>query len=150
VIYSLPFFYVTCPEATERFWMVSLLQLMFYVFVMDVSFYGLHRLMHYRSFYTVIHKRHHEFIHPVSMVALYAHPVEHVFVNLFPIMLGPMMWAPSLAVAYLLVIGSTVNTVMLAHSNIKWVGDPHVTHHQTPNKEYGIGLFMDKLFKSHM
>eukprot|EP01016_Furgasonia_blochmanni_P011991 TRINITY_DN1564_c0_g4_i4.p1 TRINITY_DN1564_c0_g4~~TRINITY_DN1564_c0_g4_i4.p1 ORF type:complete len:420 (-),score=102.95 TRINITY_DN1564_c0_g4_i4:330-1520(-) len=64
-------------------------QVVFCMLVEDFLFYWLHRFLHWRKIYQYIHKRHHEFIEPVSVSAEYAHPIEFVLSNLIPTTAGP-------------------------------------------------------------
>ena len=50
-----------------------------------------YRLFHHRALYSRIHKIHHEWTAPVSIAAMYCHPLEHFFVNLLSIMSGPII-----------------------------------------------------------
>ena len=59
--------------------------------VEEIGFYYGHRLMHVPFFYKKLHKQHHEWTAPVSWVAIYADPIEHVACNLAPVMLGPWL-----------------------------------------------------------
>lgn len=53
----------------------------------EVSFYYIHRALHHPSIYVYIHKMHHKYTAPISFAAEYAHPIEHIFANILPIVL---------------------------------------------------------------
>jgi len=60
----------------------------FFLVCREVSFYYSHRLLHHPSIYKYIHKKHHTWTSPVAIAATYAHPLEHVISNIFPLILG--------------------------------------------------------------
>lgn len=68
-----------------------LTQMVFFMVVEDCSFYFLHRLLHTRSLYRLVHKQHHEYTSTIAYAALYAHPVEFVLGNMLPVGLGPKL-----------------------------------------------------------
>lgn len=55
------------------------------IFFEDISFYIGHRISHinhkYLPIYQYIHKWHHEYSYSVSIANQYAHPLEHLLVN---------------------------------------------------------------------
>lgn len=65
-------------------------QLAFCSQVDDFFFYWGHRLAHHKLLYKYIHKRHHEFRHPVAISVEWAHPLEDAFVNTFPTVAGSL------------------------------------------------------------
>ena len=63
------------------------LQFMFFLFMMDMSFYWSHRLLHHPKLYW-IHKQHHQYNITITLAATYAHPIEFIFGNIIPYSLG--------------------------------------------------------------
>nr|XP_006815602.1 PREDICTED: fatty acid hydroxylase domain-containing protein 2-like [Saccoglossus kowalevskii] len=47
----------------------------------EIVFYYSHRLLHHPYLYKRIHKKHHEWTAPFGLVAVYAHPIEHLLSN---------------------------------------------------------------------
>ncbi|XP_039278163.1 fatty acid hydroxylase domain-containing protein 2-like isoform X2 [Nilaparvata lugens] len=60
------------------------------------------RVLLSRLFYKHIHKQHHEWTAPISVTAIYCHPIEHTFSNLLPPFLGVSDRANPLFGAHLL------------------------------------------------
>ena len=58
----------------------------------DTWFYWCHRALHCRYLYKWIHKQHHEFKAPTAVAALYAHPLEDIFVNMGSTVIGPILY----------------------------------------------------------
>lgn len=54
----------------------------------DFAFYWGHRTLHTPFFYKRIHKIHHEFMDSISICSEYAHPIEFLMGNIFPLTLG--------------------------------------------------------------
>jgi len=52
------------------------------LFLEDFGHYCLHRCLHIRSLYPLIHKVHHEYPAPFAMSATYAHPIETMILGL--------------------------------------------------------------------
>ena len=48
-----------------------------------VGFLAIIPLIPKKTLYNFIHKKHHEYDPPIASAALYAHPIEHLCVNLF-------------------------------------------------------------------
>ena len=76
----------------------------------DTWFYWAHRLFHTKWLYKRFHKQHHRFTTPVGISAVYAHPVEDLFVNLGSTFVGPLVF-PSHFVVWILYMGMRFNEV---------------------------------------
>jgi methylsterol monooxygenase len=111
-----------------------------FTLIAEVLFYATHRALHSRLLYG-FHKRHHEFAAPVSVVAVYAHPLEHAFSNLLPVLAGPLLLRSHLFTYWVWLVVATVNTLVV-HSGIDFpVTRFHDWHHEYPRKNFGaIGL----------
>lgn len=53
-----------------------------------VTFYFAHRLFHSKLLYPIFHKQHHEFNGTMGIAAEYANPIEQIFANMIPSLLG--------------------------------------------------------------
>lgn len=74
------------PSAIE-----IILHLIVCMIVEDFCFYWSHRTLHSKFLYKHIHKKHHEFVVPVSIASHYAHPLEFIFGNVLPYGMGPLI-----------------------------------------------------------
>ena len=111
----------------------------------DIIFYTSHRYFHYNKLlYNNIHRKHHEYDPPIAIGALHAHPIEHIFVNLFSTIMPMFIVRSDMIVSIIWTIISSVN-VVVAHSGT-WPNDPHIAHHRYLKCNYGVGLLlMDKV-----
>ena len=77
-----------------------LAQVFIFALADDLAFYVLHRISHIKDkrfpIYQWVHKWHHEFNEPVSIAVSYCHPLEMMFVNLPPTMIGTILLGPKL------------------------------------------------------
>merc|ERR1740121_924329 len=63
-----------------------------WILMNEVLFFHAHRFLHEnKRMYAAIHKLHHTWTSPVSLVAIYCHPLEHILSNLTPILAGPLL-----------------------------------------------------------
>ena len=76
----------------------------------DATFHVMHRLFHVKNknfpIYQMWHKSHHKIIHPVSILSELSHPMEHVFVNNFAWISGPILLGSKVHMWTLLIWGT--------------------------------------------
>lgn len=123
----------------------ALLSVVVFVLCFEVGFYSTHRLGHQRPLYAWIHKLHHTFKSPAALTAKYAHPVEHTFSNLMPLLAGPLLMGahPLLTLAW---VSAGLFQTCTGHSGY-WLSPilptshMHDWHHEITHECYGtIGL----------
>jgi sterol desaturase/sphingolipid hydroxylase (fatty acid hydroxylase superfamily) len=112
--------------------------------IAELFFYIIHRLLHTRFLYRHIHSVHHRWIHPIPLAASYCHPIEHLFLNLFPIALGPVFFQMDPLTLMVWLTICVVNT-LIAHLPINL---SHHKHHTQRNIRYGIVGILDSFFKT--
>ena len=126
--------------------------------VEEVGFYTFHRMFHHPRIYKYVHKLHHEFTAPMALASIYAHPLEHIVANLFPLTSGPLLvraffpnqpGAGHLLTFWLWTILATLN-VIITHSGymIPFFPDSthHDFHHMRFNENFGVFGLLDYLF----
>ncbi|XP_076446058.1 fatty acid hydroxylase domain-containing protein 2-like [Babylonia areolata] len=126
----------------------ALLELIICVLVEEIGFYYSHRVLHHPRLYKHVHKKHHEWTAPIGIVALYAHPVEHVLSNLLPPALGPVILGSHLATAWMWFALALMSTTV-AHCGYHFPFLPspeaHDYHHLKFNQNYGVLGVLDRL-----
>ncbi|XP_018026937.1 fatty acid hydroxylase domain-containing protein 2 [Hyalella azteca] len=125
-----------------------LYELVVCVLVEEVGFYYSHRLFHHRLLYKRFHKQHHEWTSPISVTAVYAHPMEHLFSNLMPPLLGPLLLGSHMSTMWLwfqLAQLSTLNAHSGYHLPFLPSNEAHDYHHLKFNECYGVLGVLDLL-----
>lgn len=114
----------------------------------EIIFFYLHYLFHkQRYLYKKIHYKHHKWIDPVAVSALYAHPIEVIFCNYMPLIIGFFITHFNFYYALSFIAIGTINALYV-HSGYsitcsKKVG--HYQHHLIYNKQYGVLGILDIL-----
>ncbi|KAL7028091.1 hypothetical protein ACKWTF_005718 [Chironomus riparius] len=124
-----------------------LVTIVMYEFIYEFLFYYAHRLMHHKYFYNWIHKLHHKWTASISIVAIYAHPIEHIVCNTLPIVLSLFILRTSYATSGVIITMTTIWTLG-DHSgyHIPFLHSSrfHDWHHSKFNECFGTNGFLDK------
>jgi len=119
-----------------------------FLLIEEIMFYYSHRLLHTKYLYGAIHKKHHEWTSPIGIVCFYSHPIEHIFGNLLPMFVGPIVFRTHFMLA---AIWSSVAiiTIIVSHSgyHLPFLTSPeaHDYHHLKFNEMYGVLGILDSL-----
>lgn len=126
----------------------TILHMLGFLVLVEIGFYYSHRLCHHRLLYKYIHKTHHEWTAPVGITAVYCHPLEHLVVNLMPVVIGPLVMGSHLSVTMLWHTIAILNTTVSHcgyHLPFLPSSEGHDYHHLKFNQNYGTLGFLDRL-----
>merc|ERR1719189_2287115 len=116
-----------------------------WLLVEEVMFFYVHRALHEnKQWYAKIHKLHHTWTAPVSFVAIYCHPLEHIASNLAPLVVGPVLCGSHIAAITVFFFLGYVHTTAV-HCGY-WLCDDnglHDEHHRKFTVNYGVMGLMD-------
>ena len=130
---------------------VLLRDVVVWLVVEEICFFYVHRWLHENKWmYAKVHKIHHTWTSPISLVAIYCHPFEHLVSNILPVLLGPILCGShAAAVAVFLFVG-TLHT-LIVHSGYWFCDDNgmHDEHHAKFNVNFGVLGFMDSLYGTY-
>ena len=90
----------------------------------------------------------HELIEPEALTTFYVHPIEHILVNVFPILIG-LLWIDPHPLLVWTWVGLSTFSAVHNHSGMQYAMFPnpefHDVHHQISTLNYGISGFFDLL-----
>ena len=142
----------------------------FYEIIFDLFYYTIHRILHNKILYRLIHKSHHKHNHPISILTFYQEPIEWLLVttvpNLIPLYLLPQIsyFQFNLILVYktALEIGGhcgkkvypttsfTQFPWLVKYLNIELYTEDHDLHHSLNNCNYGKRFSLwDKVFNTY-
>lgn len=116
-----------------------------WITICDLIFYVNHRLLHTRSLF-FIHKQHHEYNFTYGAGAIYAHPLDFIFANLFPIGFPFIIFNIPYFHCVLIIVFSSFFTVFFSHGGY-FNNQAHLLHHLKKMGNYGL-IYTDKLFNT--
>ena len=98
----------------------------------------------------MIHYIHHEFIEPISVASLYAHPIEHLFANTLAFFIPFFLIGTTYICSLIFIIIGTTITI-LSHTNYRVISNKndHIIHHKLFKYNFGFGGYIDKLFSTY-
>lgn len=123
------------------------INLFLWMLLCDLIFYTNHRLLHTRSLF-FIHKTHHEFSFTYGAGAIYAHPLDFVFANLFPIGIPFIVFNIPYLQCLFITFFSSFLTVFVSHGGY-FPNQSHLLHHKKKMVNYGL-FYTDRLFNTYL
>lgn len=125
-----------------------LIELIVFILMEEIFFYYSHRLLHNRYLYQYIHKQHHEWTSPISITAIYCHPIEYAFADLFPVYSGVFIMGSHMVTMWIWATIAIMG-VLSDHSgyHFPFSRSPrfHDFHHLKFNQCYGLLGILDRL-----
>lgn len=115
-------------------------------------FFYLHFIFHKNKFlYNKVHRKHHKWVNPTAISALYAHPLEIILCNYMSLMLGFFLTKFNFYCVLIMISVGTINALYV-HSGYRLISNKkmgHYQHHIIYNKQYGVLGILDRIYKTN-
>ncbi|MDZ4725303.1 MAG: sterol desaturase family protein [Leptospira sp.] len=138
---------------------ISILQILFFLMLDDLLFYFYHRHLHSPFLYHKVHRIHHSYRHSSVLAAIHFHPIEYILISLSfysgPLLLGANVWVFYMWIFLRQWIGVS------GHCGYKfpWEWQKHIPfhsgnqfhylHHKYPNRNFGLFFDLwDRIFST--
>lgn len=115
---------------------------------LEIFSYYIHRILHYPLVYKHFHKRHHEWQAPYAWTSSYCHPVEHIFNNMVPAGVGPLLMGSHLFTYFswlILIMVSSISIHCGYHLPFMTSPESHDYHHLKFNQNFGLLGILDRI-----
>lgn len=154
-VYSLPIMYALIPiwkwrnitMSYEEITYIDIFKLICNGLLGESIFYYLHYWSHF-TFYSKIHKVHHEWKNTCAVAAAYAHPIEYLCISLPSFLIPPIITGSNWYITKIWFNIATAS-VVIDHSgyNIINASTFHWKHHKYSNMNYGTNTMGDVIKK---
>lgn len=148
VLYSFPYFYFISFFENYRNKSFSVrdtaTDLISAHLLIDIFFYSIHRFFHLPFMYKY-HKKHHELKAPIAFGALYMDKLD-LYGNLVSVTVPLVILSSTYVTIQIFITTTIINTLFVAHGSYKGISENHDIHHEKFVYNYGIDIFMDRLF----
>ncbi len=129
----------------EFLWYKTIFDIIVSVFMTDFIYYVTHWLLHTKYLYRTYHKKHHEITAPIGLSSTYM-TVLDFYSNILSIYLPPIILSSDSVTVTIWIILSTLNTIFVGHGGFNPFSTFHDNHHKYFGYNYGLGVFMDRIF----
>jgi fatty acid hydroxylase domain-containing protein 2 len=126
-------------------------ELVIFIMADEIVLYALHRTFHhFRWLYHHFHEPHHIYTAPTAITAIAAHPVDHLVINLVPVLAGPILMRSHLVVLWMwqvvALLSALTSHIGFDMSPVFGPPEHHDYHHSHGHAFYGALGVMDHWF----
>lgn len=119
---------------------IQIQYLILFILGFELFFTTIHKCLHFKPLYKMIHFKHHEIRHSVAFAGIFCHPIEFAIGNFLPTVLPIILTGPHHP--NLINLFSLLASVSVCLSHSGYGGFNHLRHHMFKNKHFGfLGIF---------